>query len=356
MTKISVIIPVYGVEKYLSQALDSILNQTLQDIEILLIDDGGKDACPQIIDEYAQKDSRIIAIHKANGGYGHTCNLGLSKATGEYIAILEPDDYIDAKMYEELYNIAKKYNSDVVKSCFFDNLESPQLKKISKSNWKDFIPEDKSFTIYEYPYFLHYHPSIWSCIYKKEFLDKYNIRFIEAPGAGWTDNPFQVQTMCLAERINYTSNAYYYWRRLNYFESDDLKDYTLPFKRSDEIHEWLKNNNINDKNILANLYKRELSYIEIVLSKKTLTNKKDCFNKIKSMLERMDTNIVYDNNYFTKKQIKKFKSYQNLNLARFKILFKQLRKTLIQIRLNKNFKFIILFGKIIYREECNCNV
>ena len=80
MTKISVIIPVYGVEKFLRQAIDSILAQTLDDIEILLLDDGGKDGCPQIIDEYAQKDPRIIAIHKTNGGYGHTCNLGLSKA------------------------------------------------------------------------------------------------------------------------------------------------------------------------------------------------------------------------------------------------------------------------------------
>ena len=120
MAKISVIVPVYGVEKYLREAIDSLLKQTLSDIEILLIDDGGKDNCPQIIDEYAKKDNRIIAIHKQNGGYGQTCNLGLSKITGEYIAILEPDDYNDSKMYEDLYNIAIKYDSDIVKSCFYD--------------------------------------------------------------------------------------------------------------------------------------------------------------------------------------------------------------------------------------------
>ena len=221
MAKVSVIVPVYGVEKYLREAIDSVLNQTLTDLEIILIDDGGKDNCPAIIDEYAQNDSRIIAIHKQNGGYGQTCNLGLSKATGEYIAILEPDDYIDSKMYEELYKIAKEHNSDIVKSCFYDNLQCDRLKRVKKVKWNDYIPEDKSFTIKEYPYFLYYHPSIWTCIYKKEFLDKHNIRFVEAPGAGWTDNPFQVQTMCLAERINYTSNAYYYWRRLNYFDSDE---------------------------------------------------------------------------------------------------------------------------------------
>ena len=100
MPKISVIVPIYGVEKYLKEAVDSLLNQTMNDLEIILLDDGGKDACPQIIDEYAQKDNRIIAIHKQNGGYGQTMNVGLDRATGEYIAILEPDDYIESKMYD----------------------------------------------------------------------------------------------------------------------------------------------------------------------------------------------------------------------------------------------------------------
>lgn len=82
MPKVSVIIPVYNVEKYLRECLDSVINQTLSDIEIIIIDDGGKDNCPQIIDEYVQKDNRIIAIHKQNGGYGQTMNVGLEKATG----------------------------------------------------------------------------------------------------------------------------------------------------------------------------------------------------------------------------------------------------------------------------------
>ena len=124
MSKVSIIVPIYGVEKFLRECVDSILNQSLKDIEIILIDDGGKDNCPQIIDEYAQKDNRIIAIHKQNGGYGQTCNVGLERATGEYVAIVEPDDYIDSKMYEDLYNIACKFNSDIVKSCFYDNLQA----------------------------------------------------------------------------------------------------------------------------------------------------------------------------------------------------------------------------------------
>ena len=132
MPKVSVIVPVYGVEKYIHQCIDSILNQTLDDIEILLIDDGSKDNCPAIIDEYAKKDSRIIAIHKNNGGYGSAMNVGLKNATGEYIGIVEPDDFIDKNMYEDLYNIAMKNSVDIVKSAYWEYFDK------DKNNNEDF--------------------------------------------------------------------------------------------------------------------------------------------------------------------------------------------------------------------------
>ena len=116
MAKVSVIIPIYNVEKYLQECLDSVIDQTLKDIEIILVDDGSPDNCPRICDEYAQKDARIKVIHKENGGYGSAVNRGLEEATGEYIGIVEPDDYIDSDMYEDLYNIAQTNNADIVKS------------------------------------------------------------------------------------------------------------------------------------------------------------------------------------------------------------------------------------------------
>lgn len=334
MARISVIVPIYGVEKYLKEALDSILAQTFTDLEIILINDGSKDNCPQIIDEYAKKDERIIAIHKENNGYGHTMNVGLKCASGEFIAILEPDDYIDLNMYEKLYGIAKEYDSDIVKSCFYDNLQSKEEQRILKVNWdNNKIPQNKSFKIQECALFLCYHPSIWSCIYKKEFLDKHNIRFIESPGSGWTDNLFQVQTMCLAERINYTSEAYYYWRRLNKYESDDLKDYTIPFKRSDEIHKWLNENNIDNVAILSELYKRELAYINIVLGMKKISNKKDCYAKIELMLKRMGKNLGF------------------LPFKRLKILFKRYLRNIISIKLSTRECYVVLFRKNIWRQR-----
>lgn len=263
MPKVSVIIPVYNVEKYLRECLDSVINQTLQDIEIILIDDGGKDNCPRIIDEYAKKDSRIVAIHKENGGYGQTCNVGLERAHGEYISIVEPDDYIDKNMYEDLYKLAKKNDTDIVKSDFYKNIQCENKKQCNKhfsQNLKTSLKEG-TYTLNEQPEFLQYHPSIWSALYKKEFLDENNIRFVEAPGAGWTDNPFQVQCFCLAEKIMYTSNAYYYWRVTS---EDPMGNIEIPLLRSMEIHNWLKSKNIDDKQILKNLYIREMKYLKII--------------------------------------------------------------------------------------------
>lgn len=347
MAKISVIVAIYGVEKFLKEAVDSILNQTLTDLEIILVDDGSKDNCPQIIDEYAKKDNRIIAIHKANGGYGQSMNIGLEKATGEYIAILEPDDYIAPKMYEDLYSIAKKFDSDIVKSCFYDNFQTKELTRIQKREFKDYIPEDKSFTIKEYPYFLYHHPSIWSCIYKREFLNKNNIRFVEALGSGWTDNPFQVQTMCLAKRINYTSTPYYYWRKLNFFEADALNDYTIPFNRIEEIHSWLRENNIDDKNILLQLFRRELDYVMLVLRMKKIADKEDCYKRIQELLKNCPDDFC-QNKEVTKREREFYNSAKNnLNFTRFKSRLRVIRRGLLTVRLNRTEKHIILLGKQI---------
>ena len=346
MPKVSVIVPIFCVEKFLRQAIDSIINQTLSDLEIILVDDGSKDNCPQIIDEYAKKDNRIIAVHKENAGYGAACNTGLDRATGEYIAILEPDDYIAPEMYQDLYNIAKQFDSDIVKSCFYENLYNNGKSRIKKTVWNDYIPEDKTFSIKEYPFFLQYHPSIWSCIYKKEFINNNNIRFLEEPGSGWTDNPFQVQTMCLANRINYTSKAYYYWRRLNFFESDDLKDYTIPFKRTDEIHNWLDENNIKDENILIQLFRRELAYIDIVLGMKNISDEKDCYKRINLLISRFPISFC-ENKSVREIEITKYLNIKNNpKQVRLKIMQKRIPKDILSIRWNNREKIILLFGRL----------
>ena len=104
MPKVSIIVPVYNTEKYLAQCLDSIINQSLKDIEILCVDDGSTDSSPEILKEYAKKDSRIRIIQKPNAGYGNSMNLGIKELTGEYFGLVDSDDCIASNMYEVLYD------------------------------------------------------------------------------------------------------------------------------------------------------------------------------------------------------------------------------------------------------------
>lgn len=290
---LSIIIPVYNVEKYLRECMESVTTQTLKNIEIICINDGSKDKSHEILQEYLKQDNRVIVINKTNAGYGAACNQGLRLARGKYVAVLEPDDFVNVKMYEDLYNIAEKHNCDVVKSSFYEYWDFPE-NRINFINWeKDYKMPDKVFTLSECPQLVYFHPSIWSCIYKKSFLKKHDISFVEAKSAGWVDNPFQVQTLSLAERIFYTPTPYYYYRMTNPSSSSNSLDVTNPFDRTDEIHWFLEKNKIEDENIMAYLYKREFGYIDTVLKFVTNENRNYVTEKIHKMVLRMKSNIVH---------------------------------------------------------------
>lgn len=114
MPKVSIIVPAYKVESTLNRCVDSIRKQTLEDIEIILVDDGSPDNCPRMCDDLAIIDERIKVIHKTNGGLGYARNSGIEIASGEYIAFIDSDDYIEPNMMQRLYDFASKKNCDVV--------------------------------------------------------------------------------------------------------------------------------------------------------------------------------------------------------------------------------------------------
>ena len=123
--KVSIIVPIYNVENFLEKSINSLINQTYYDIEIILIDDGSTDRSSKIIDEYAIKDSRIIAIHKKNTGVSDTRNVGLSKVSGKYITFIDADDYVEKDYIEEVMKVLKKYkNLDLVNVGFFSEISS----------------------------------------------------------------------------------------------------------------------------------------------------------------------------------------------------------------------------------------
>ena len=115
---ISVIVPIYNVEEYINKSVRSIVNQTYENLEIILVDDGSSDGCPQICDKWAEQDKRIKVIHKQNGGLSDARNAGIDIMKGEYVSFVDGDDYIDERYIEVLYNNLVKYNADVSQVSF----------------------------------------------------------------------------------------------------------------------------------------------------------------------------------------------------------------------------------------------
>lgn len=217
MAKVSIIIPVYNVEEYLHECMESVVNQTLKDIEIICVNDGSTDGSPGILQEYAQNDKRIVLIDKANGGYGHAMNCGLDRASGEYIGIVEPDDFVPLEMYEELYEKAVFNDLDFVKADFyrFKTMENGERELVCNHLSQKERDYNKVFNPSMTPEALRYIMNTWSGIYKRSFLEEYHIRHHETPGASYQDNGFWIQTFVFAKRAMILDKPYYMNRRDN---------------------------------------------------------------------------------------------------------------------------------------------
>lgn len=211
MPKVSVLVPVYNVERYLSECLDSLINQTMKDIEIIAVDDGSTDSSGKILDEYAEKDSRIKVFHKRNTGYGNTMNVALSQATGEYVGILESDDFIAPDAFEKLYNTASEQQADVVKANYYRFYSN-------RTEFGDALhdyPKEFRFNAVMIPKIIDKADTIWSGFYRRSFLEQQKIHFHETPGAAFQDISFAIQVWVKAKRIYLLPDAFVYYRKDN---------------------------------------------------------------------------------------------------------------------------------------------
>ncbi|MBE7089249.1 MAG: glycosyltransferase [Clostridiales bacterium] len=215
MAKVSIVVPVYNVEKYLKECLDSIVKQKLKDIEIICVDDGSKDGSMDILRAYEKKDKRVKVITKPNAGYGNTMNLGMAAATGEYIGIVESDDWVEKTMFYDLYNTAKKYNAQIVKSDYFEFSTTGGKKETYIQTPTNPRYYNKVISAYDVEEIYHFAMNTWTGIYKTDFLREFNIRHNETPGASYQDNGFWFKTLSLAGRVVYVDKAYYHYRQDN---------------------------------------------------------------------------------------------------------------------------------------------
>lgn len=218
MAKVSVIVPVYNVEQYLEEALRSLVRQTLRDIEIVVVNDGSTDGSLDIIRRFMEQDDRIVLIDKENGGYGKAMNVGLDRASGEYIGILEPDDYVPLDMYEDLYEKAAENDLDMIKADFYRFTTDDNSGNVHMYyNHLDSSAEHYNMVLdpSEDPSLTKFIMNTWSGIYRRSFLEEHHIRHHETPGAAFQDNGFFWQTFVYAKRAMFLDRPYYRNRRDN---------------------------------------------------------------------------------------------------------------------------------------------
>lgn len=209
--KVSVIVPVYKVDKYLTQCLNSIVSQTMEELEIIIVDEGDHDRCREIIDFFEAHDPRIVAPHKKNGGYGASCNLGMDMARGEYLAIVESDDYIEPEMYEEMYAYAKALDADVVKTPYSEVFcDGRKYDCNYRKFMREHAPQNMCFSVKDFGEILQVHPSVWSGLYKTAYMNRANIRFVDKKGS-YVDCGFRI-SMMNTDKIAWLDRPYYNWR------------------------------------------------------------------------------------------------------------------------------------------------
>lgn len=211
--KVSVLVPVYNVSRYLPECLNSLISQSLKEIEFICLNDGSTDDSLKILQEYAARDSRIKIVDKPNSGYGHTLNTGLDLATGEYIGIIDSDDYILPDMYQTLYQCAHDNDLDFVKSnistftsCDGYNEINVLPLSTNKTYYNRILSPLLNKEILTFP--MHNVTGI----YKRSFLNGNNVRLNETPGASYQDTGFHFQVFCLARRIMFLDESFYMYR------------------------------------------------------------------------------------------------------------------------------------------------
>lgn len=218
--KVSIVMPSLNVASYIRQCIHSLMNQTLREIEIICVDAGSTDGTLEILTDVAKKDNRIQIIHSDKKSYGYQMNLGFAAATGEYIGIVETDDFAELDMFEKLYACASTEKLDVAKSSYYFYWSKPQEKNVlydvtlSTKAGLVFDPLHDLTTNEQVDLFTK-NNSIWSAVYKLDYIRQNRILFNETPGASFQDTAFALKVWCTAKRVRLLEEAFIHYRQDN---------------------------------------------------------------------------------------------------------------------------------------------
>lgn len=209
MCKITVLVPVYNMKRYLPQCLDSLMAQTFMDVEFLCLDDGSTDGSAGILEAYAAKDKRFRIVHKPNSGYGASMNLGLRMAHGEYIGVVEADDFAAPEMFATLFAAATASGAEITKSNYYwyDEAHGSRFRELLEG-----CPYGVLCSAQTVPRLMQTDAYIWSSLYRKDFLRDHGIWFRETPGAAYQDVSFCMKAVVSARRIFLLKEAFIHYR------------------------------------------------------------------------------------------------------------------------------------------------
>lgn len=334
MCKISVIMPVYNSEQYLSGAIDSVLNQSFEDFELLLIDDGSSDNSGQICDEYQSKDKRVRVYHNQNQGICATRNFAMKRANGKYLVFIDNDDNLIEGMLEENYHLAEENHADVVKfSCVID--ESYKSGFVEKRG--NYFKKTFTFTKEESPAYFEtlleekYFSYIWNGMYLKRFLEENHLEFNTDIKCGYEDRILNYEIFFKADiQVINKNPGYYYFQRYEHstfkkFNENQLYSCLLSGETEYEIYKKYS----NYEEFKCQWKDRAIEYlIELLFT----FSKAQCNLSLaekKQYLDRWRENVI-------------FRKWGNLNAYPTK------RRILIKLFLSKRDRQLLLVSSVYY--------
>lgn len=297
---VTVIVPCYNVEPYLNQCLSTVLENDRAKLEVIVVNDGSKDGSLAVMRRFESQDGRVHVVDKPNGGYGMGVNVGLLNAHGTYVAIVEPDDYVRPHFYDEALDFARSFEGlpQIVKTPYTRvTLPGTPRERLYHCAYFDRIhPGRQPFTLHDEPRLIQHHPSIWSALYLRSFLEEKKIRMMEVPGAGWVDNPFLVETYCQADSIAFLNKEFYCYREDLPGSSSMLKTTGLAFERWDQMTDIIERLGVDDPGILSAHYVRGFTYLSGIIEEANIAGS-PAEGQMRRMFSRMDPDLVLASRY-----------------------------------------------------------
>jgi len=257
MNIVSVIIPIYKVEKYLRQCLDSVINQTYTDLEIILVDDGSPDNCGEICDVYAEIDYRIKVIHKQNEGLGYARNTGLSIATGEYVYFVDSDDWIDVNFIERMMDISNKYDADMT-ICGYKKYTEDACEMICSVSDICVYENNKVHDEILLPMIgresTHYEDwtinmCVWTNLYRRNIIEDNSIRFMSEREYLSEDICFNLDYLYYSKKVVMTSDCLYHYRSnpVSLTNCYKANEFSMIIRLHKKINEMIDSMGLRDK-------------------------------------------------------------------------------------------------------------